>query len=263
MRPEILSGIHKTMANNNHNGFTLVEIAIALIIIGLVIGGIFVGQAMIKSSELNKVMTDVNKYIAAVNTFKLKYDCLPGDCDNATIFFPSTTNGDGNGYIDNIYVNPEESFAWEQLGLASLINGSYIGTVTPENYWTLGESFQAGYNVPHTSINESSFFRIVYEGNITDFYNHFFYKRDLGHVIYANDICRPSFALCTDDLLTPSQAYYLDSKYDDGDGWMGNIVSTAADGDGSCVDDPAYSTDGSYHLTNKSITCIPVFLTGF
>lgn len=242
--------------NNAQNGFTLVEISMALIIIALVIGGIFVGQTLIKSSQLNKMMADVNNYKAAINSFRLKYDCLPGDCANATNFFAGTTNGDGDGYIaDN-----EEFFAWEHLGLADLITGKYIGTDIPPEYWSLGHSYQAGYNVPHTSINDTSFFRIFYEGNVTDGYNHKFYVRYLGYTIRSADICKPSYAECEDAVLTTKEVYYIDSKYDDGNAWFGNIVSESSD---ICADDPAYSSDGSYHVSSTTEKCIPVFLLGF
>ena len=87
-------------------GFTLIEMAIVLVIIGLIVGGILVGQSMIQAATVRnqiKQMQDLQTQIAA---FYGKYYCLPGDCPNATTFFGTTdanghsvSNGDGDGLI--------------------------------------------------------------------------------------------------------------------------------------------------------------------
>jgi prepilin-type N-terminal cleavage/methylation domain-containing protein len=61
-------------------GFTLVEIAIVLVIIGLIIGGILVGQDLIRVATIRSQVSQIDKYQAAINTFRLKYNnALPGD----------------------------------------------------------------------------------------------------------------------------------------------------------------------------------------
>ncbi len=60
-------------------GFTLVELSIVLVIIGLVIGGVLVGRDLIKASEIRSQITQIEKFNIAVNTFKTKYNGLPGD----------------------------------------------------------------------------------------------------------------------------------------------------------------------------------------
>jgi prepilin-type N-terminal cleavage/methylation domain-containing protein len=100
------------------NGFTLVEIAIVLVVIGLLVGAILVGRDLIHAAELRSVLSDVEKFKTAANTFRLKYNCLPGDCTNATDYWgtdpggcpntpantvpkTATCNGNGNGFINN------------------------------------------------------------------------------------------------------------------------------------------------------------------
>ena len=66
--------------------FTLIEISIVLVIIGLIVGGVLVGRDLIRSAELQTIITDKNKYITAVNTFRTKYNELPGDMKTATTY---------------------------------------------------------------------------------------------------------------------------------------------------------------------------------
>ncbi len=86
-------------------GFTLIELSIVLVIIGLIIGGILMGNTLIKSAEIRGQISDIQKLDTAINTFKLKYNCLPGDCAQATQLFGGVaqpelvTNGDGDGKI--------------------------------------------------------------------------------------------------------------------------------------------------------------------
>src|SRR3984957_20998129 len=63
----------------NRNGFTLIELSIVLVIIGLIVGGILVGQDLIKAAEVRAQLLQIEKYNSAVNTFRGKFGGLPGD----------------------------------------------------------------------------------------------------------------------------------------------------------------------------------------
>jgi len=82
-------------------GFTLVEMSIVLVIIGLVVGGALVGRDLLHAARLNKVISEMNNYKVAVTMFQDKMSALPGDMTNATAFWPSagTADGDGDGLI--------------------------------------------------------------------------------------------------------------------------------------------------------------------
>ena len=61
-----------------HKGFTLIEMAIVLIVIGLVVGGVLVGRDLVANATVNSQIAQIAQYNTAVKTFQNKYDCLPG-----------------------------------------------------------------------------------------------------------------------------------------------------------------------------------------
>ena len=77
-------------------GFTLIELSIVIVIIGLIVAGVIGGQSLIQQSKLRSIITDVNKYKTAYNTFYLQFSSLPGDMSNASSYWPVTPNGNDN-----------------------------------------------------------------------------------------------------------------------------------------------------------------------
>lgn len=67
----------------NQHGFTLVELSIVLVIVGLIIAGISMGSSLVHSAQLQSVITEQSNFIAAINSFRSKYSQLPGDMNNA------------------------------------------------------------------------------------------------------------------------------------------------------------------------------------
>jgi len=89
------------------SGFTLIELSIALVIIGLLVGGILVGRDLIVNAQNRKLISSMEQFETVVNTFRNKYSCLPGDCTRAISFGLATqldgstvADGNGNGRID-------------------------------------------------------------------------------------------------------------------------------------------------------------------
>ena len=74
---------------NQRHAFSLVELSIVLVILGLLVGGVLSGQSLIRAAQLRSVTTQFANYRAAVFTFRDKYFALPGDMANASAFWGS------------------------------------------------------------------------------------------------------------------------------------------------------------------------------
>lgn len=107
-------------------GFTLVEIAIVLVIIGLLLGGVLKGQELIANSKIKATESEIQQWAAAVYTYQDKTGQLPGDDSNAT-------NNPGNG--DGAIANAERAPLFEHLKDEGLIKGAYDGTNYAKNKW--------------------------------------------------------------------------------------------------------------------------------
>lgn len=112
--------------------FTLVELAIVLVILGLLVGGVLAGRSLLTAAEIRNGIAGLSETEIALHTFREKYMGIPGDFSNATSFWPSqTTNGNGDGRID-FSPSDEYSKMYQQLSLAGLVPGSYQSTGTFE-----------------------------------------------------------------------------------------------------------------------------------
>jgi len=120
------------MNRRQQSGFTLIEIAIVLVIIGLLLGGILKGQELITSARVRNMADQGNGVQAAYFGFVDRFRNLPGDWPQALAVqaipgLSGTAGGNGNGRIDGMaWVEP--SAVWEQLQRAGFIGGFYAAT---------------------------------------------------------------------------------------------------------------------------------------
>ena len=130
-------------------GFTLVEIAIVLVIIGLLLGGILKGQEMITQAKIKNVIGDFSGISAAFYGYQDRYRQLPGDdgcagdtnvitamCGGATgRWTTNTSSGSGNGRVTGYYNSQtdtdESRLWWQHLRLAGFVSGQ--GLTQPFN----------------------------------------------------------------------------------------------------------------------------------
>ena len=112
-------------AGNNEHGFTMVEIAIVMVVIGLLIGVVLKGQALIQNARYKSLINQANELTNAYFAYLNQYGKYPGDDNTAVGRWGATTaDGNNNGRIDNA----EPLRANQHLALASLIAGTYNGT---------------------------------------------------------------------------------------------------------------------------------------
>ena len=109
-------------------GFTLVEIAIVLVIIGLLLGGILKGQEMITQAKIKNVISDMTGLSAALYSYQDRYRALPGDDKSANSRWSAAASGDGNGVLTGLYntttAGDETALFWQHLRLAGFVGGS-------------------------------------------------------------------------------------------------------------------------------------------
>jgi prepilin-type N-terminal cleavage/methylation domain-containing protein len=124
------------MARKEERGFTLVEIAIVLVIIGLLLGGILKGQEMITQAKIKNVIADMSGVSAAMYGYQDRYRALPGDDKGAVTRWSiatAPTGTQGNGVVEGAYTaaGTEALAFWDQLRRAGFVSGS--GAENPFN----------------------------------------------------------------------------------------------------------------------------------
>ena len=124
---------------SRQSGFTLVEIAIVLVIIGLILGGVLKGQVLIDNARYKNFAKQIESYRAAVSTFQDMFQGLPGDLLNTAALDPAAVPGNGNGQIVGGFcdVAAEESCtAWSHLRYAGIIPGdpTTSGTISAPSH---------------------------------------------------------------------------------------------------------------------------------
>ena len=132
-------------------GFTLVELAIVLVIIGLILGAILKGQELINNAKMKRLYNQYREVLAAIYTYYDRYGAFPGDDPYANTRW-NTTQGNGNGLIESFNINcvsgsgGESCYLWHHLRLANILTGP-LDNSAPKNPY--GGSVGVGYtNIP-------------------------------------------------------------------------------------------------------------------
>lgn len=120
-----------------HQGFTLIEIAIVLVIIGLLLGGVLKGQELITQSKIRSAEKEIDSVAVAVLGYRDRYRALPGDDSQAAARWGLADTGDGNGRIDGAFNAADDSAEsrklWIHLRRAGLIAGDSTSGAQPLN----------------------------------------------------------------------------------------------------------------------------------
>jgi prepilin-type N-terminal cleavage/methylation domain-containing protein len=247
-----------------NKGFTLIELSIVMVIIGLIIGGILTGQELIHGAGVRATMSQIIKYNSAVNTFQMKYNALPGDFSTATTYIvgaATVINGNGDGLIGSIAgpatpsaagaiatvisttttnnMNLEYGNFWSHLSYVGLIEGSYPPVSATATALSLTSS-ATGPNFPAAKVNAGiGVFAYGNSGDSTNYYQ-------LGVTAMAAS----QASITTANFLSPNDAYAIDSKMDDGVPSSGIVVAR-----GSALGvDVAATFTGSATISTSNVT---------
>lgn len=129
-------------------GFTLVELSVVLVIIGLVVGSVVIGKSLIRQTELLSILSEAKSYDAAWKAFKLQYRAWPGDFNKATQYWPDSGDGNGNKILEIPNDGEEYLLAWQHLALADITPGTYTGVVNDEQPYA-----KIGLNMPGSKVD--------------------------------------------------------------------------------------------------------------
>jgi prepilin-type N-terminal cleavage/methylation domain-containing protein len=229
--------------NRNKRGFSLIELSIVLIIIGLLIAGVTGGASLIKNSELRSVITEARSWSVAVNSFYNQFDALPGDYGVA---IGTGIAGDGDGKIEycvgscgiaSTTNNSESRSAWLMMKAAGIVDSTIIGSNTLVAVTTAPVISGTANNIPASKIKSAGW--------------DFDYNTTSGHNVVVL-MGTPAVAAGTTNTLvngtsiaagalTPTDTLAVDAKVDDGVATTGNvrgITSTT----GTCQASGVYST---------------------
>ncbi len=245
--------------------FTLVELSIVLVILGLLVGGVLAGQSLIHAAELRAVTTEFTSYKTALGAFREKYLALPGDMSNAVRFWgaadgttadgidtdcvaldhlaaptsAATCNGDGNGQINFGMNNELELYrAWQHLANAGLVEGA-PNTLPKSKFPAMGWSL--AYLTDWAAVGDK--YPLQYK-NALQFGEH---KIDGDPLL--------------DTLMKAEDAYNIDMKMDDGRPQSGAVSpgwTSARNTECSNATDDGYKLDST-----DSYGCNLVFITGY
>lgn len=279
--------------NKKQSGFTLVELSIVIVIIGLIVAGVVGGQALVEQAKLRQVVTQMNKIKIATNAFRLEYGTIPGDLSNAADYWgqaancyadttgsTNTCNGDGNKHLayvhtlDNSGVRYEPWHFWKHLENAKLFEGTFTGYSNNTQCTQNNFCMQPGINVPKGPFNGSGWLafsvktfntgpKYLWQGRITN--------RDRNILVFTNPSASGANGTWHSRavVLTPKNQFSIDSKIDDGFPYKGAIVDmsgTSASYSPNCAtvssnefgNNPPGSTsvDSPYNLSYQDVACM-------
>lgn len=259
-----------TLSPNGKDAFSLVELSIVLVVLGLLTGGILTGQNLIRAAEIRSVSTDFQRFKTALYSFRNRYVGLPGDLHNASLFWAaaggggvgsacftadssggSACNGNGDGRISyadgatpgsDVWEWGERFQVWTHLANAGLIEGNYTGKT---EHATLSYVAIAGTNVPASKISNGQYDLYTTPDSTS--------SERFDHLRNTNTLTL--MTMMGEGVLSPEEIWNMDKKFDDGlpgHGMIGTTKSSASVANCSTSDN---ANDAEYNFTASISNC--------
>ena len=237
----------KKTFSQKKSAFSLIELSIVLIVIGLLIAGITGGASLIKSSELRSVMGEARGYAVATNAFYTQYNNLPGDFKTSLGAAGTTGNsyGDGDGQIEFcadtgcsaalVATGSEGSIAWQHLKFAGGIDtaptflGGGADSLVVGTHLPASKIKSAGWGIDYNSTSSQNV--VVLTGSTT--------------AAASTTLSLVNGTTISKGVITPSDALSIDAKIDDGAANAGKVRGVLTD----C------SSGATYEVTETTKEC--------
>lgn len=233
--------------------FSLIELSMVLVMLGLLLGTVFSGQLMLRNQRIKQIQNNAEQFHVAVTQFREKYQFFPGDKPNALSIWSTVScvaNGDGNGLIDGT----EDYYVWAELVAGGFTVGNYTtctsaqvpGVDIPSGpIESTGYAFSAGSS-PAGLVTGTDGSSATFDGNYTA-------------AIYFGKNKVPATRMM-DPAISADDALQIDTIYDDASPGNGVIMTWRSYGSTTgCYD----SGSGAYNAATSDQTCSLIFLNPY
>ena len=240
------------------SAFTLVELSIVLVILGLLVGGVLAGQGLLKAAALRATAQQFTDIQRQFTQFQDKFSGIPGDFNMASQYFTGVANGNGNGWVETASatgygVNSPDQGAYDGERAQFFVHISKAG-LSPEQY---DGSNVPGRGLPAVKIAPTDAIFATGPWDTTGGGNFGIDTWMRSHLYVAMMACNPSQLTPGNSLhndcgiFSPDEAASIDSKIDDGFPFTGKVIGHYYEGPGTvnCF------SGQNYNLASSNKTC--------